>query len=111
MHWNYGTQFTRNLRLNKFYGRSGQIEFNKLNGLRNNIRFIIIDKLKNSIDMIGNWRENRTTTERIRITRKFHHENEVIIKKINRRLTVATVIVNNNHDNFFDGFKIGSNLY
>ena len=50
--WSNGTQLFKHLKMNNFYGRSGQIEFNRSNGLRNNIKFFIIDKLKTSIDLV-----------------------------------------------------------
>ena len=94
--WSYGNQFSKYLRINKFKGLSGLIEFNDgspgRGSLRYHFKFYLFEKLKDSIDLIGIWDENKPA-ERIQITREFIKQKEAYIKKLNRNLIVATVIV------------------
>jgi hypothetical protein len=92
--WSFGVQFMKYLLMNKYNGLSGVVEFDESSGLRSNLKLYIFDKLKDSIDLIGTWGESEIK-KRIHITREFVKEREASIKKLNRNLIVAAVIVNN----------------
>jgi hypothetical protein len=93
MQWSFGEQFMKYLRISKYNGLSGLVEFDDSSGLRDKLKFYIYDKLKDSIDLIGSWTESKMN-KRIHITREFFKEREASIKKLNRNLLVAAVIVN-----------------
>lgn len=92
MQWSFGEQFMKYLRISKYNGLSGLVEFDDSSGLRDKLKFYIYDKLKDSIDLIGSWTESKMN-KRIHITREFFKEREASIKKLNRNLLVAAVIV------------------
>lgn len=50
--WSFGYQFIGHLKANSFHGLSGRIQFDGKKGLRNNLTFLIVDKIKDSIDLV-----------------------------------------------------------
>ena len=51
--WEFGQEFMNYLKNNYFTGLSGQIQYNKDLGLRSGLKLSIVDKIKNSIDLVS----------------------------------------------------------
>lgn len=50
--WSFGPEFVRYLRMSKFNGLSGNIEFDPHTGSRTNLTLSIVDKTRTGIDMV-----------------------------------------------------------
>ena len=50
--WSFGYQFINQLKANNFHGLSGRIQLDEKTGLRNNLTFLIVDRIKDSIDLV-----------------------------------------------------------
>ncbi len=50
--WIFGKKFMNYLKSNDFIGLSGHIQFSKETGLRSGLKLAIVDKIKNSIDLV-----------------------------------------------------------
>lgn len=50
--WLFGVQLTKYLKMNKFNGLSGYIEFDPNTGLRTNLTLCIVDRTKTSVDLV-----------------------------------------------------------
>ena len=51
--WSFGSQFISRLKANSFHGLSGRIQFGENNGLRDNLTFFIVDRNRDSIDLVN----------------------------------------------------------
>lgn len=50
--WLFGSTLTRYLKMNKFNGLTGNIEFDPVTGLRTNLTLNIVDRTKTSVDLV-----------------------------------------------------------
>ena len=50
--WSFGTQLINHLKASSFHGSTGRIQFDKQTGLRNNLKFLIVDRIKDVIDSV-----------------------------------------------------------
>ena len=50
--WQFGTDFMRYLKMSKFEGLSGHVEFDQMTGFRSNITLSIVDKTKTGVDLV-----------------------------------------------------------
>ena len=51
--WSFGSKIINEMKRTSFYGLSGRIQFSKETGFRNNLTFLIVDKIKSSIDLVN----------------------------------------------------------
>jgi hypothetical protein len=50
--WEYGSEFMKFLKMSKFNGLSGNIEFEEATGYRTNLTLSIVDKTRTGVDMV-----------------------------------------------------------
>ena len=90
--WINGPILLKHLKMSKFKGLSGHIEFDKLTGYRKNLTITIVDKAKSGVDIFGYWRESNTNNSIVNI-RSYAKEKSQVLNKLNRHLNVTTKLV------------------
>ncbi len=90
--WPYGADFNQYLKLSKFEGISGNIEFDPLTGFRTNLTLSIVDLGKDDlVDLIGYWSdEPRDGASKVTIMRSYAKEKDKLFNRLSRRLNVTT---------------------
>ena len=112
--WFYGLQFMKYLKTNKINGLSGHIEFDIKSGYRTNLKFSIVDRTDDSVELvslnklinnklfffslfinnykIGYWRDEPVQSQNntIQMVRSFAKERDTVYSRLNRKLFVTT---------------------
>lgn len=91
--WPFGAEFVKYLRMSKFAGMSGNVEFDTVTGHRINLTLSIVDKTRTGVDLVGYWRD-KTTQKSIEIVRSYAKEKDHVLDKLNRNLIITTKLVN-----------------
>lgn len=90
--WAFGPELVKYLRMSKFNGLSGHIEFDQRTGFRTNLTLSIVDKTRTGVDMVGYWRDTKKSKP-IEIVRSYAKEKDQVLDKLNRNLIITTKLV------------------